>query len=67
MFPICCAVVLQHSRLVRRVIPGNWLGPWVLCHALRATTECMINTHADVVVHVVCDPGGGAPMLYADR
>jgi len=43
------------------VVPGKWLGPWVLCKAL----EALVNGSQPhgLQVHVVCDPGGGAPAL----
>eukprot|EP00878_Enallax_costatus_P012442 GHUV01012993.1.p1 GENE.GHUV01012993.1~~GHUV01012993.1.p1 ORF type:complete len:390 (+),score=129.99 GHUV01012993.1:1071-2240(+) len=52
------------------IVVGQWLGPWVLCKALSAAATAHQNTQhqqqehsqcLDLQVHVVCDPGGGAP------
>ncbi len=46
-----------------RVVVGRWLGPWVLCKTLEAAVsrQQQLGLH----IHVVCDPGGGAPTLAA--
>lgn len=44
-----------------RVVAGKWLGPWVLCKALAALVNS--TRPSGLQVHVVCDPGGGAPEL----
>lgn len=44
------------------VQPGEWLGPWVLCHALRAAV--MSSRPFGIALHVLAEPGGGAPVLY---
>ena len=50
----------------RRVQPGEWLGPWVLCRTLQAA----VNTggqHCGLGLHVLASPGGGAPVLYTSQ
>lgn len=49
----------------RRIVPGEWLGPWTLCHALQEA----VNAHepAGLHVHLANTPGGVAPVLYTDR
>jgi len=48
------------------VVPGQWLGPWVLCKALEAAVAAA-GPSLGLGVHVVCDPGGGAPQLQVHR
>ena len=57
--------VIQPDSHKCRLVPGQWLGPWVLCHAL----ETCVNRvrPGGLSVHVVASPGGGAPVLYASR
>ncbi len=45
-----------------RVQAGEWLGPWVLCHALQAAVQRA--RPFGVALHVLAEPGGGAPTLY---
>lgn len=47
------------------VVVGRWLGPWVLCKALESII--VSTTLAGLRVHVVCEPGGGAPALDCSR
>lgn len=52
------------------VVPGQWLGPWVLCKALAAAAadyQQQQQQPLGLQVHVACDPGGGAPALQLDR
>eukprot|EP00879_Flechtneria_rotunda_P032073 GHRR01035224.1.p1 GENE.GHRR01035224.1~~GHRR01035224.1.p1 ORF type:complete len:395 (+),score=182.37 GHRR01035224.1:880-2064(+) len=65
------------------VVAGQWLGPWVLCKALAAAAatqrawqqqqQQQQQQHGQqqrslgLHVHVVCDPGGGAPTLQPVR
>lgn len=56
-------ITTARSRpMVYRVQPGEWLGPWVLCHALRAAV--MASRPFGIALHVLAEPGGGAPVLY---
>lgn len=56
------------------LLPGKWLGPWALCRALQATLDAAAASGggggdtalSGLRVHVVCDPGGGAPALNVD-
>ena len=50
-----------------RVKAGEWLGPWVLCHALEAVMKKMEPASLNVHVHVVSQPGGAVPVLYTAR
>ena len=52
-------------RLACRLVPGQWLGPWVLCHALKTCVNQL--RPGGLGVHVAASPGGGAPVLYASR
>lgn len=49
-----------------RVVAGQWLGPWTLCHTLQ---QAVNEVHpAGLIVHLANTPGGGAaPVLYAQR
>ncbi|PSC76415.1 cysteine protease atg4b [Micractinium conductrix] len=51
------------------VVPGRWLGPWVMCRALQTTAEAALQHRQDLglTVAVLADAGGGAPMLVAPR
>lgn len=49
-----------------RVVAGQWLGPWVLCKALEAAVAAA-PPQLCLAVHVVCDPGGGAPSISMHR
>jgi cysteine protease ATG4 len=53
------------------VVPGRWLGPWVMCRALQAaaTAAQQQQQGADMglAVEVLGDNGGGAPLLVAGR
>lgn len=67
-----CASLLLAS--VRRVVAGQWLGPWVLCKALAAAAAAVTPSSSlqqqgglGLCVHVACDPGGGAPELHPDQ
>jgi len=53
-----------------RVVAGHWVGPWMLCKTLAAAAEQaqqQLGQSLGLHVHVVCDPGGGAPQLQPDR
>lgn len=50
------------ARGVPGVQPGEWLGPWVLCAALRSAV--MASRPFGIALHVLAEPGGGAPVLY---
>lgn len=54
---------------VTGVVPGKWLGPWALCKALEACIKISEQAPllANLRLHVVCDPGGGAPELNTKR
>lgn len=43
---------------------GEWLGPSPLCKTLEALAN-KHHPHLGLRVHVVADPGGGAPQLYS--
>jgi hypothetical protein len=58
----CCS---QSWTCCYRVVAGQWLGPWVLCKALAAAVAA--GPDLGLTVHVVADPGGGAPALLAHR
>eukprot|EP00775_Hariotina_reticulata_P005095 gene5095-5336_t len=56
------------------VVAGQWVGPWMLCKTLAAAAEQaqqqllqqQPGQSLGLQVHVVCDPGGGAPQLQPD-
>eukprot|EP00877_Chromochloris_zofingiensis_P012489 jgi/Chrzof1/7494/Cz02g25290.t1 len=56
-----CAAGSPHG-----VVAGQWLGPWVLCKALEAAVAAA-PPQLCLAVHVVCDPGGGAPSISMHR
>eukprot|EP00192_Tetraselmis_astigmatica_P010514 CAMPEP_0117656154 /NCGR_PEP_ID=MMETSP0804-20121206/4655_1 /TAXON_ID=1074897 /ORGANISM="Tetraselmis astigmatica, Strain CCMP880" /LENGTH=368 /DNA_ID=CAMNT_0005462541 /DNA_START=127 /DNA_END=1234 /DNA_ORIENTATION=- len=41
---------------------GEWLGPYVVCKTLEAAVNSFDSLQLSV--HVICEPGGGAPTLY---
>ena len=56
------AEILTSTSKTCRVQAGEWLGPWVLCHALQAAVQRA--RPFGVALHVLAEPGGGAPTLY---
>mmetsp|Transcript_20325 Transcript_20325/g.56335 ORF Transcript_20325/g.56335 Transcript_20325/m.56335 type:complete len:433 (-) Transcript_20325:180-1478(-) len=44
------------------IVPGEWLGPYVVCKTLEAAVNSFDSLQLSV--HVICEPGGGAPTLY---
>ena len=45
-----------------RIVAGDWLGPWTLCHALAKIAN---SVHpSGLRIHLATTPGGGAPVLY---
>ncbi|WIA30487.1 hypothetical protein OEZ86_000571 [Tetradesmus obliquus] len=68
------AEALARAGAHHGVVPGQWLGPWVLCKALAAAAadyqqqqQQQQQQPLGLQVHVACDPGGGAPALQLDR
>ncbi|KAI3434857.1 hypothetical protein D9Q98_002911 [Chlorella vulgaris] len=55
------------------VVPGRWLGPWVMCKTLEAAAAAATQHTAaqgvdlGLTVAVLADSGGGAPLLVANR
>ena len=64
---IARVTVVQARVVPCRVKPGEWLGPWVLCHTLEAVMKKMEPGSLNVHVHVVSQPGGAVPVLYTAR
>lgn len=50
-----------------RVKAGEWLGPWVLCHALQQAVKTIDPAMFDIHIDVVSQPGGAVPVLYSAR
>eukprot|EP00951_Prasinocladus_malaysianus_P043644 scaffold548610_cov42-Prasinocladus_malaysianus.AAC.1 len=45
-----------------RIVPGEWIGPYVICKALAAVVN---RLELGLCIHVVSEPGGGAPTIYS--
>ena len=48
-----------------RIVAGEWLGPWTLCHMLHHVVNDV--QPAGLRVHLANTPGGSAPVLYTAR
>ncbi|GFR44873.1 hypothetical protein Agub_g6216, partial [Astrephomene gubernaculifera] len=47
------------------IVPGRWVGPWMLCKALDALFRQLGDKRPmGLRLHVACGSGGGAPELY---
>ena len=51
--------------MLRSITPGEWLGPWTLCHALHTLVNRV--QPGGLCTHIAASSGGGAPVLYASR
>ncbi|KAG2445952.1 hypothetical protein HXX76_000555 [Chlamydomonas incerta] len=51
------------------IVPGRWLGPWMLCKGLEALFTQLAGAQQQPLglrLHVACGAGGGAPELHMD-
>eukprot|EP00198_Chlamydomonas_reinhardtii_P001713 XP_001691049.1 autophagy protein [Chlamydomonas reinhardtii] len=51
------------------IVPGRWLGPWMLCKGLEALFSQLAGAQQEPLglrLHVACGAGGGAPELHMD-